>query len=136
MTAAGSSAGRVLLVEDNERNLKLARDVLGFHGFDVTVASTAEEGVAKAVADPPDLILMDIQLPGMDGYAALDALRSDDRTAKVPVVALTALVMRADRERIVGAGFDGYLQKPISVREFPEQVRAHLDAGRPAGTQP
>jgi two-component system cell cycle response regulator DivK len=130
MTAAGRRAVRVLLVEDNERNLKLARDVLDFHGFDVTVASTAEEGVANAVAEPPDLILMDIQLPGMDGYAALERLRADHRTADVPVVALTALVMRADRQRIAEAGFDGYLQKPISVREFPEQVRAHLTAGR------
>jgi two-component system cell cycle response regulator DivK len=136
MTTAGDRPARILVVEDNERNLKLARDVLDFHGFEVSVASSAEEGVANAVADPPDLILMDIQLPGMDGYAALGELRADDRTAGVPVVALTALAMRADRERIVEAGFDGYLQKPISVREFPEQVRAHLDAGRARGSGP
>lgn len=136
MSAAGPRAARILLVEDNERNLKLARDVLDFHGFDVTVATTAEEGLAHAVAAPPDLVLMDIQLPGMDGYAALERLRADRRTADVPVVALTALVMRADRARIVEAGFDGYLQKPISVRDFPEQVRAHLTAGRASEAGP
>lgn len=137
MTSGGEDRhARILLVEDNERNLKLARDVLEFHGFDVTVARSAEEGVASALGEPPDLVLMDIQLPGMDGYAALDELRVHDRTSGVPVVALTALAMRADRERIAAAGFDGYLQKPISVRDFPDQVRAQLAAGRTAREEP
>jgi len=120
------SAATVLLVEDNERNLKLARDVLEFAGFTVTVATDGEQAVAEATRTLPDLVLMDLQLPGISGHAALARLRSDPRTAGIPVVALTAFAMAADREQALSAGFDGYLEKPISVREFPDQVRSHL----------
>lgn len=123
----------VLLVEDNERNLKLARDVLEFAGFTVEAATTGEEALERAPVVVPDLILMDLQLPGIDGHAALDRLRRNPRTAHIPVVALTALAMTADRERALEAGFDGYLEKPISVRDFPDQVRQHL---RPADGAP
>lgn len=121
----------VLLVEDNDRNLKLARDVLEFAGFTVLVAVTGEDAVARAVAARPDLVLMDLQLPGVDGHEALSRLRRDERTSDIPVVALTAFAMREDRERALAAGFDGYLHKPIDVRRFPDQVREHLREERP-----
>lgn len=120
--------GVVLLVEDNERNLKLARDVLEFAGFTVLVAMTGEEAVSRARDALPDLVLMDLQLPGMDGHEALSRLRSDESTAAIPVVALTAFAMQQDRDRARAAGFDGYLEKPINVRQFPQQVRDHLSA--------
>lgn len=118
----------VLLVEDNEKNLKLARDVLEYAGFTVLVAMTGEEAVLRAHEALPDLVLMDLQLPGMDGFEVLRMLRGDQATASIPVVALTAFAMPQDRERASGAGFQGYLVKPIDVRQFPHQVRAHLRA--------
>jgi two-component system, cell cycle response regulator DivK len=127
------SEATVLLVEDNPRNLKLARDVLEFAGFTVTVAMTGEDAVSEATRGRPDLILMDLQLPGISGHVALARLREDPRTADIPVVALTAFAMRADRENALATGFDGYLEKPISVREFPDQVRSHLPAHRSGG---
>jgi two-component system, cell cycle response regulator DivK len=117
----------VLLVEDNPRNLKLARDVLEFAGFTVAIAGTGEDGGALAASALPDLILMDIQLPGIDGYAALEQIRRNSATTHIPVVALTAFAMARDRDRVLSSGFDGYLEKPISVREFPTEVRRHLD---------
>jgi two-component system cell cycle response regulator DivK len=120
------TTGRILVVEDNDKNVKLTRDVLEFAGYTVEVATTGEEAVAQALASVPDLILMDLQLPGMDGHEALARLRADPDTQRVPVVALTASAMPMDRERALSAGFDGFLEKPISVREFPAQVRRHL----------
>jgi len=119
------SALSVLLVEDNPRNLKLARDVLEHAGFAVITAMSGEEALPAARAAVPDVILMDLQLPGIDGHAALSQLRADPVTAGIPVVALSAFAMQADRDRAIGSGFDGYLMKPISVREFPGQVRGH-----------
>ena len=116
----------VLLVEDNARNLKLARDVLEYAGFSVTAVTTGEEALPAARRGRPDVILMDLQLPGIDGHAALEQLRADPRTAGIPVVAVSAFAMRADRERALGSGFDGYLEKPISVRDLPDQVRRHV----------
>ena len=121
----------VLLVEDNERNLKLARDVLEYAGFTVLVATTGEDAVTTAQAAAPDVILMDLQLPGIDGHAALSLLRADSTTRHIPVVALTAFAMAQDRDRALAAGFDGYLEKPISVRSFADQVRAHLRTENP-----
>jgi DNA-binding response OmpR family regulator len=118
----------ILIIEDNERNLKLVRDVLQFNGFQTVEARTAEDGLALASANPPDLVLLDLQLPGIDGLEAFRQLRGSSSTAGVPVVAVTALVMKDDRERVLRAGFDGYLEKPISVRELPGQVRAFLTA--------
>jgi len=119
----------ILVVEDNERNLKLLRDVLEYAGYDVRVARTGEDGVTLAVKEPPDLVLMDLQLPGIDGMEALRRLRESPRTADIPVVAVTAQAMKQDRERALEAGFDGYVEKPISVRAFPDQVRRFLPGG-------
>jgi len=119
----------ILVVEDNERNLKLVRDVLEYVGYDVRVARTAEDGIALAVKEPPDLVLMDLQLPGIDGMEALRRLRENQRTADIPVVAVTAQAMKQDRERALEAGFNGYIEKPISVRAFPDQVRSFLSSG-------
>jgi two-component system cell cycle response regulator DivK len=116
----------VLIVDDNEKNLRLARDVLRFAGLQTLVATTAAEGVRLAAVHLPDLVLMDVRLPDMDGPAALVQLRSEPRTAGIPVVAVTSSAMMGDRERLLAAGFDGYLEKPISVKEFAEQVRAHF----------
>ena len=124
----------ILVVEDNERNLKLLRDVLEYAGDDVLAARTAEDGITQAVNEPPDLVLMDLQLPGIDGLEALRQLRQSPRTANVPVVAVTAQAMKQDRERALAAGFDGYVEKPISVRAFPDQVRKFLSGGE-VGTE-
>ena len=124
----------ILVVEDNERNLKLLRDVLEYAGYDVRVARTAEDGIILAVSEPPDLVLMDLQLPGIDGLEALRRLREGPRTADIPVVAVTAQAMKDDRERALAAGFSGYIEKPISVRAFPDQVRRFL-SGEEVGTE-
>ena len=118
----------ILIVEDNEKNLKLARDILQFRGYRTIEAGTAEEGIELARAERPDLVLMDVQLPGMDGVTALGHLRAEPTTAPIPVVALTAFAMKDDQERFLAAGFDGYLVKPINIREFPEQVQGFLGA--------
>jgi CheY-like chemotaxis protein len=120
---------RILVVEDNPLNLKLIRDVLQVAGYDVIEAHTGEEGLHLAREDPPDLVLMDLQLPGIDGTETLHRLRQDGLARKVPVVAVTAFAMAEDRERAALAGFDGYVEKPISVRALPGQIEAFL-AGR------
>lgn len=120
----------ILVVEDNEKNLKLVRDVLQFKGYRTLEANRAEDGIALAESHQPDLILMDIQLPGTDGMTALRQLRDRPRTAFIPVVALTAFAMKEDRQKFLEAGFDGYLDKPINVKEFPEQVRQFCERGR------
>ena len=122
MSATGGEL--VLVVDDNDRNLRLARDVLRFGGLRTLEAATGAEGVRLAGEHLPDVILMDVRLPDMDGPAALVLLRRDPRTAGIPVVAVTSSAMMGDRERLLSAGFDGYLEKPISVKEFAEQVRA------------
>jgi two-component system cell cycle response regulator DivK len=124
----------ILVVEDNERNLKLLRDVLEYAGYDVRAARTGEDGIALAASELPDLVLMDLQLPGIDGMEALRQLRESPRTADIPVVAVTAQAMKHDRERALQAGFDGYVEKPISVRAFPDQVRGFL-SGERRGTE-
>ena len=125
------STARVLIVEDNPLNLKLVRDVLLKAGFDVIEARTGEEGVARTQDSQPDVILMDLQLPGINGTQALRLIRDDASGADVPVVALTAFAMAEDREWALRNGFDGYLSKPISVRDLPRQVTEFLPQ-RPA----
>jgi two-component system cell cycle response regulator DivK len=115
--------GLVLIVDDNEMNVKLARDVLQFAGFETIEAATGRDGLSLAAEHRPDVILMDIRLPDMDGTDAVRHLKGEPATAEIPVVALTSFAMKGDRERFLAEGFDGYLEKPISVTEFPEQVR-------------
>ena len=117
----------ILIVEDNEKNRKLVRDVLTFKGYRLAEAETGEDGVRLAKALRPDLILMDIQLPGMNGIAALGQIRQDPTIQHTPVIAVTASAMTHDRQKIMAAGFDGYQSKPINVKEFLAAVRAMLD---------
>ncbi len=117
----------ILIVEDNEKNRKLVRDVLQFRGYQTLEAETAEEGIRLAQESRPALILMDIQLPGMNGIEALGRLRADPKTKKIPVIAVTASAMTHDRQKIMAAGFDGYQSKPINVKEFLAAVREMLD---------
>ena len=117
---------RILVVEDNPLNLKLVRDVLSFAGYDVVEAQSGEEGLRVAQQDPPDLVLMDLQLPGIDGTETLRRLRQGPLGPEVPVVAVTALAMAEDKERAAHAGFDGYIEKPISPRALPGQIEAFL----------
>jgi two-component system cell cycle response regulator DivK len=125
----------ILIVEDNEKNRKLERDILQFHGFRTVEADTAEEGIRLAQATPPALVLMDIQLPRMNGIEALHHLRGDPRTRAIPVIAVTASAMTHDRQKILAAGFDGYQAKPIEVTQFVAAVRTAV--GRPTeGTPP
>ena len=123
---ARTDQGLILIIEDNSKNVKLMRDVLQFHGYRTAEAVTAEDGLAIAFRERPDLVLMDVRLPGMDGLAALNLLRADPRTSRVPVVAVTASVMPDERDRFSEAGFDGFIAKPIDIREFPRQVEAFL----------
>ena len=116
----------ILIVDDNEQNRRLARDVLEFAGFRTLEAAGGIEGVDLAVEHRPDLVLMDIRMPDMSGTEAVRKLKEDERTAAIRVVALTSSTMKGDRERFLAEGFDGYLEKPIRVREFPDQIRRHL----------
>jgi two-component system cell cycle response regulator DivK len=120
---------RVLVVEDNDKNMKLFRDVLQATGYSTLEASTGEDAVELALAHAPALVLMDVQLPGIDGVEALARLRRDERTASVPVLALTAQAMHGDRERFLAAGFDGYLSKPIDVVELLRTVEEYCTRG-------
>ena len=115
---------RVLVVEDNEKNMKLFRDVLQATGYTPVEASSGEEALTLATGIVPALVLMDIQLPDIDGIEALRRLREDERMARIPVLALTAQAMEGDRERFLDAGFDGYLSKPVDVAELVEMVRS------------
>jgi len=118
---------RILVVEDNELNMKLFRDVLVAGGYRTLEATTGGEAVELATEHAPDLVLMDIQLPDFDGVQALGRLRANERTAAIPVLALTAQAMDGDRERFLAAGFNGYLSKPVNVRERIGTVRLHCD---------
>ena len=122
----------ILIVEDNERNAKLLRDVLGAKGYPSCHATTAEEGLEFARQQQPALILMDISLPGMDGVMALKEIRADAEICKTPVVAVTASAMPMDRRNIEKAGFDGYITKPISVKDFLVEVREMIGEPEPA----
>ena len=121
-----TAGAEILIVEDNPRNLKLVRHVLEHHGYATAAASSAEEGIELARSRHPALILMDVQLPGIDGVEALRLLRENPNTRAVPVVAVTAFAMENDRIQALLAGFDGYIEKPISVRALPSQVKTLL----------
>jgi two-component system cell cycle response regulator DivK len=117
----------ILIVEDNEKNMKLARDVLQSKGYATLEAITGEEGVRMAKERTPDLVLMDIQLPGINGMEALKQLRADPACARIPVVAFTASVTPTDRSLIAAAGFDGFLSKPVNLKEFLDTVPRLLE---------
>ena len=119
----------VLIVEDNELNMKLARDILQAKGYATLEAITGDEGVHMAKAELPDLVLMDIQLPGINGIEAFQQLRSDPRTAAIPIAAFTASVTPTDRTRITDAGFDAFLSKPIDLKEFVATVKRLAEGG-------
>ncbi len=119
----------ILIVEDNEKNMKLARDVLQAKGHETLEAVTGEDGIRLAREHLPNLVLMDIQLPGMSGIEALKALRADPATRHIPIVAVTASVMQQDRTMITAAGFDDYIAKPIELRPFLATVDRLLAEG-------
>ena len=116
----------ILIVEDNEKNRKLVRDVLSFKGYEILEAETGEDGVRLALERRPRLILMDIQLPGIDGIEALRRIRAEEETRGIPILAVTASAMDRDRQQIMAAGFDGYQSKPLNVKEFMAAVEAIL----------
>ena len=117
----------ILIVEDNEKNLKLVRDLLQVSGYQTLESETAEEGIIIARESQPSLILMDIQLPGMNGIEALKVLRADPITEKIPVIAVTASVMTEDSKNIIAAGFNSYQRKPIEIKGFLDEVRRFLE---------
>ena len=120
---------QVVVVEDNARNMKLFREVLNASGYRTLEAETGERAVALTTEHRPDLVLMDIHLPDIDGVEALRMLRADERTASVPVLALTAQAMEGDRERFLAAGFDGYLSKPVNIADLLDAVSRHCEGG-------
>jgi len=122
----------VLIVEDNDRNLELVQDILELRGFRTLVATCGADGLALAREHLPALVLMDIQLPDFDGVEALRRMRADAATSLIPVLALTAFAMTADRTRFAEAGFDGYITKPIDVRRLPDLVRQYVRPQTPA----
>jgi CheY-like chemotaxis protein len=119
----------VLVVEDNERGMKLVRTLLELRGYEVLQARTAQDGLDLAVEQVPALVLMDIQLPDMPGTDLLARLRADRLTRHIPVIALTALAMNGDRERLLGHGFNGYLSKPLDVRTFVDSLEVVMSGG-------
>lgn len=118
---------KILIVEDNKNNRKLFRDILQYSGYEVLEAQDGAEGIKIAKEQMPDLILMDIQMPVMDGFEALKALRNIPETGKIKVIALTSFAMASDRKKILEAGFDDYISKPIDTRELPERVKKYLE---------
>ena len=121
----------ILIVEDNEKNMKLARDVLQAKGYTTLEAVNGEEGVRLALEHKPDMVLMDIQLPDINGVEAFTRIRANAGTAHIPVVAFTASVTPSDRSRITDAGFDGFISKPVNLKEFIETVRKAVEGKGP-----
>lgn len=119
----------ILIVEDNNSNRLLMSDILNYHGYTVLEAKNGAEGIEKARKYRPDLVLMDIQMPIMDGFAAARILKDDPLTRQLRLIAITSFAMQGDRERILAAGFDDYIAKPIAIREFPRTVQSYLEQG-------
>lgn len=121
------AGAKILVVEDNEKNMKLFRDVLRAKGYRTLEASTGARAVELASEHRPDLVLMDVQLPDLDGVEALGRLRADERTVSIPVLALTAQAMQGDRERFLAAGFDGYVSKPVNIVALVDTVKQYCE---------
>lgn len=115
--------GKILIVDDNEINLKLFEAILKKVGYDYVIAKNGIEAVEVAVKEKPSLVLMDIQMPTMDGEKAFHFIREKEETADIPIVAITSYALNEDRKRLIAAGFDGYLSKPISVEDFLNEIR-------------
>jgi two-component system, cell cycle response regulator DivK len=125
---------QILVVEDNERNMKLFCDLLQASGYRTLEATSGEQAVELALEHAPDLVLMDIQLPDIDGVEALERLRADERSSSLPVLALTAQAMEGDRERFLAAGFDGYLSKPVDIADFVATVKRYCGLSQASGS--
>jgi len=121
---------KILIVEDNEDNRELAVKVLRNKGFETVTAVDGEEAIEKAVSEKPDLILLDISLPKLDGYEVAKRLKSMEEFKEIPIVAFTAHAMKGDREKVIAAGFEGYISKPINIREFPDQIKLYIRGKR------
>jgi len=121
---------KILIVEDNQDNRELVIKVLRNKGFELAEAADGEEAIERAVSEKPDLILLDISLPKLDGYEVARRLKSMEEFREVPIVAFTAHAMKGDREKVIAEGFDGYISKPINVREFPDQLKLYLRGKR------
>jgi len=121
---------KLLIVEDNQDNRELAIKVLKNKGYEIIEAVDGEEAIEKAISEKPDLILLDISLPKLDGYEVAKRLKSMEEFQEIPIVAFTAHAMKGDREKVIVVGFEGYISKPINVREFPDQIRAYLRGKR------
>jgi len=117
---------KILAVEDNEKNLLLIRDVLRYYGYEVIEAKDGAEGIKMAKSHKPDLILMDMQMPVMDGFAAIKMLKNDPNTKHIKIIAVTSYAMKGDRERIIKAGADDYMAKPLDTRELPRIIQRLL----------
>jgi two-component system, cell cycle response regulator DivK len=126
------SAKHILIVDDNEKNLKLIRDVLQFKGFTTLEAADGENAVRLATETVPALILMDVQLPGMSGCEAMKAIKADDRTRAIPIIALTAMAMRGTRESLLSDGFDDYISKPVEIKAVLNLVQKYLSPSPPS----
>jgi CheY-like chemotaxis protein len=120
-------AKRILIVEDNEVNRLLMKDVLAYHGYEIFEAANGVEGLEKVKECRPDLILMDMQMPVMDGFAAITLLKADPETRDIKIICITSFAMKGDKERILEAGCDEYVAKPINTRELPNLVKRHLE---------
>jgi two-component system cell cycle response regulator DivK len=121
---------KILIVEDNEDNRELAVKVLRNKGFETVTAVDGEEAIEKAVSEKPDLILLDISLPKLDGYEVAKRLKNMEEFKETPIVAFTAHAMKGDREKVIAAGFEGYISKPINIREFPDQIKLYMRGKR------
>ena len=127
MTNTSATKKTILIVEDNDKNMKLARDILQVKGYATLEAVTGEEGVRIALETIPDLVLMDIQLPGINGIEALKLLRADSRTHAIPIIAFTASVTPSDRSQVTAAGFNAFLSKPLDLKEFVATIKRLVD---------
>lgn len=119
----------ILIVEDNDCNRLLMSDILNYHGYTVLEARNGVEGIETARKHRPDLVLMDIQMPIMDGFTAARILKDDPSTRQLRLIAITSFAMHGDREKILAAGFDDYIAKPIAIREFPRTIQSYLEEG-------
>lgn len=124
---------RILVVDDNEKNVRLLADVLEARGYAVLTAKSGGEGLERAWKEAPDLVLMDVQMPGMSGTEAMQRLKADPRSAALPVVAVTALAMSGDEAQLLAAGFDGYVSKPLAFKSMLATVERFRDPGRAPG---